>query len=87
MSDATNAHKKKLREWLRKYKTGLRCKQCGEDHIACLEFHHRDPSLKHKKVSQMPSEGYSVDSIMAEIAKCDVLCANCHAKLHYDNRT
>jgi hypothetical protein len=25
-------------------------------------------------------------SILAEIAKCDILCHNCHAKLHYEER-
>ncbi len=26
---------------------------------------------------------WSIDNILIEIAKCDVVCANCHSKIHY----
>ncbi|MDQ6660237.1 MAG: hypothetical protein M3Z24_04640 [Chloroflexota bacterium] len=29
-------------------------------------------------------DGYGVERIKREVAKCTVLCANCHAKLHYE---
>src|SRR5262245_39994915 len=35
-----------LREWLRERKSLLACALCGENHPACLEFHHADPSQK-----------------------------------------
>jgi hypothetical protein len=31
----------------------------------------------------MVSTGASRDRLMHEIAKCDVLCSNCHMELHY----
>lgn len=54
---------------------------CGENDIACLEFHHRDPS---KKKFQISNEGKhsSIKVLNEEIAKCDILCKNCHTKLH-----
>ena len=62
------------------YKTSHPCR-CGEDDITCLEFHHRDPS---KKKFQISNEGKhrSIQSLNKEIAKCDVLCKNCHTKVH-----
>jgi hypothetical protein len=57
------------------------CK-CGEDHPACLDFHHRDPSTK----SFCPNEGIKKcvkpSLMIEELAKCDVLCSNCHRKEH-----
>ena len=29
---------------------------------------------------------WSLDRIKSEAAKCDILCANCHRKLHYDEK-
>ena len=74
-------NKKQL--WLKTFKTGLRCLRCGESHPACLHFHHRDPSLKTDHIQTMICSGYSIERILLEIKKCDVLCANCHSKLHF----
>lgn len=51
---------------------------CGETHPAALDFDH----LRDKKygISDMVRQGYSWESIMTEIDKCQVLCANCHRK-------
>lgn len=55
------------------------CVDCGATDIVTLEFDHRDPSQKVMEVAAMLGRrSWSV--IAAEIAKCDVLCANCHRK-------
>ena len=56
------------------------CLRCGEKHPACLHFHHRDPSTKEENVSLLKN---SRSRIIGEAKKCDILCANCHAKEHY----
>lgn len=61
-------------------KEGHGCKVCGESDYRCLSFHHRDSSTKFKEVSRMLC--YSWKKIQDEIDKCDVLCENCHRKLH-----
>ncbi len=33
---------------------------------------------------RLVQHGYSLARIMAEIAKCDVRCRNCHAKVTYE---
>lgn len=65
---------------------GASCTRCGEDHPATLDFHHRDASEKEIGIAQLVNMGWSVARIDAEIAKCDVLCANCHRKLHWEQR-
>lgn len=65
-------------------KTQLRCTQCGENHPACLDFHHIDPSNKNYTVSEMMTAKFSWETIQKEIDKCIVLCANCHRKHHWD---
>lgn len=65
------------------YKAGLRC-ACGEKHPAALDFHHVEG--KRLGISQMLRGGYSFETVIAEVAKCVVMCANCHRKEHYKNR-
>ena len=72
-------------EWVNALKASLKCARCSEDHPACLEFHHRDRGEKRATISLVIWR-WSRKRIEAEIAKCDVLCANCHRKLHYDER-
>jgi hypothetical protein len=58
----------------------VRCLKCGETDRACLDFHH----LRDKKfsLSVVRRTKRSLQEIRDEIAKCVVLCANCHSKLH-----
>lgn len=75
-----------LREWLKDLKKDLKCSQCGEDHIACLDFHHLDPTEKDLSIAEAPSRGWSQTRALEEMKKCVVLCSNCHRKLHWSER-
>jgi hypothetical protein len=59
------------------------CSLCSENHPAVLDFHHRDRKTKVAGVNRMAQWGYSETRLRAEIAKCDVLCANCHRKVEH----
>ena len=76
--------KRKIRAWLNDIKSKMKCARCPESHIATLDFHHRDPTQKDANVSKILADTFSKKKILAEIDKCDVLCANCHRKLHHD---
>mgnify|MGYP002336179890 CR=1 FL=1 len=61
---------------------GGRCGGCGAAPIAAaLEFHHVDPGGKDFAIS---SDGVPRpwSAIVAELAKCVMLCANCHREVH-----
>ncbi len=72
--------------WYQELKKTLKCQKCSENHPACLVFHHRDPSTKKYEVSVLVQRISKRETILTEIAKCDVLCANCHAKHHYEDK-
>lgn len=58
---------------------GGACVVCGlEDHSAVYDFHHRDPSQKDFAISR----GKNWDIIAEELKKCDLVCSNCHRKIH-----
>jgi len=56
------------------------CIDCGETDPIVLEFDHRDDSKKYKDISTLVSQGYKLETVFAEINKCDVRCANCHRR-------
>lgn len=60
------------------------CGTCGEKDPSCLDFHHRDRTTKEGHIGEFRKFG--MKRLLAEIAKCDVLCANCHRKHHRDER-
>ena len=75
--------KAEIRLWLYEYKRdNLCCSNCGETHPAALDFHH--PGKKELGIAVMVNQGYSKESIMEEMEECEVICANCHRKLHFD---
>lgn len=71
--------------WFNEIKSKLKCSRCPETHQSTFDFHHKDPSTKLETVSNLVARGKSREIILAEIAKCEVLCANCHRKLHYNS--
>ena len=63
---------------------GGKCSICGYNKcIAALQFHHIDPSTKKHQLSMRQTGQMSWDDILEEAKKCQLLCANCHAELHY----
>ena len=64
----------------------LKCKVCGFDHPAALDFHHRDPEDKLRDISVLKWSGCSNETFIREIEKCDVLCSNCHRIEHWNEK-
>ena len=56
------------------------CVDCGESDPVVLEFDHRDRATKRLAIAQMIERRYSWQTILVEIEKCDVRCANCHRR-------
>jgi len=62
-----------------KIKMDAGCMDCGlrPKYAQVLEFDHRPDEIKLFHVSDRISTG-TMEDMLAEIAKCDVVCANCH---------
>ena len=57
-----------------------------EIHPAIIDFHHKKDKKKEMAISFMVANGYSIAKIKEELSKCQVVCANCHRKIHYNNK-
>lgn len=66
----------KRRFWMHRQKERP-CADCGQSYPHyVMDFDHRYGVTKVMKVSQIYKR--SMKTLKAEIAKCDVVCANCH---------
>lgn len=77
------ARKKRNVEFVQEYKRSHSCTRCGESEPCCLDFHHIDPSTKIGVIAWMAHRGFGLERIKEEIAKCEILCANCHRRFHF----
>lgn len=73
------------REHIKSYLKGHPCVDCGERDIIVLEFDHTSDN-KLYDVSALVFREVSIATIDAEIAKCEVRCANCHRRITYQRR-
>lgn len=62
---------------------GSACESCGyAKNYAAMEFHHREPRKKSFQLDLRSLSNRRWEVILKELAKCSLLCANCHAELH-----
>ena len=75
---------KQKRDFLAWYKMTRGCEECGyDDHPAALTLDHLNP--EDKKFNPADYGSHSWSDILHEVAKCRVLCANCHNIHSYNN--
>ena len=61
------------------------CRDCGYvGHPDEFDYHHIDPNTKIACVSDMLGT-YGRPKVIAEMAKCDIVCKPCHEQIHYPN--
>lgn len=83
--ELVNYNKQQFKRRLQEIKEDSGCVDCGEYNHIVLDFDH----LKDKKynISRMIHDGFSWAAIKKEIAKCEVVCANCHRIRTYNRIT
>jgi hypothetical protein len=89
-------HKQDVRPYIAQYQQRNRalvfehlrshpCVDCGEQDVVVLEFDHVREQ-KTDAVTQLVWRTVSVETLLAEIAKCDVRCVNCHRRKTHRER-
>ena len=76
--------KERNKQWLKTFLQDKNCTECGESDKAVLEFHHLDPATKSFCIANGISH-YSLTRLQQEVAKCGVICSNCHLRKHATN--
>jgi len=78
---------------IRRFKVIKGCKRCGfNKHHASLHFHHKNPVKKSFQIGteagKMGFGRYSKSKLRLkkEMGKCEVLCANCHAMVTFEEK-
>lgn len=62
---------------------GGECQRCGyKENLSSLAFHHRNPEEKEFTLSARELGMYKEERLFKEVAKCDLLCHNCHGAEH-----
>lgn len=60
---------------------GDKCSKCQQSFpYPIYNFHHRDPSTKEFQWQKLRLQ--SIETILRELSKCDLVCANCHTEGH-----
>lgn len=71
--------RQRTQAWLLEFLIDKSCVDCGETDPLLLEFDHRDGVDKEDAVTSLARKG-DRSAFEAEIAKCDIRCANCHRR-------
>ena len=71
--------REEARKYVWDYLSRKTCVDCGEYDPLVLTFDHVRGNKK-MNVSQMVNQGYSFEAIREEMAKCEVVCNNCHLR-------
>lgn len=76
-------HKKQM---VKDHLKNCACVVCGNKDFRVLEFDHINRKNKKYNISDMAGAGLGWKTILNEIKKCQVLCANCHRIKTYENK-
>ena len=85
-NERNTTRRQELRNFIQQQKIGKSCMRCGNADFRVLDFHHLDKDEKDSGLGQAVSKNWGKERILREIAKCQVLCANCHRIFHWEER-
>ena len=76
--ERTKGIRNDLRQRMLEYLQDKTCVVCGINDVRVLEFDHVNRATKSFSIARALTNTFSWSRILEEIAKCQILCANCH---------
>lgn len=78
-NERTNATRAIIRKWLKDQKEDNPCTDCGRYYrYYQMQFDHLPEFEKHFSLSDYKTHTKDIEVVKAEVAKCELVCANCH---------
>jgi len=75
------------RNFIKDYKKDNKCEICGYNkYPELLVFHHKNKKEKNQNINILMKTLKNMEIIKKEIRKCILLCPNCHAEVHLNER-
>lgn len=84
--ETKNILKGRRRGIIDQHKSKIGCNKCGIKDVRVLEFHHIDSKQKDFAIADYYYHQFGETRLVAELKKCEVLCANCHRIFHFEER-
>ena len=85
--EGSKRHRIKKRDELAAYKLEKGCADCGyKAHAAALDFDHLPGTTKSFDIGSAVTNAQDWKNVWNEVAKCEVVCANCHRVRTYVER-
>lgn len=79
-----NSLRERIRRYIRTIKATTPCADCGKKYHYCvMDFDHREGETKLFNLSSAWSQK-GQDKVEQEVAKCDIVCSNCHRMRTYN---
>lgn len=80
-----NRLRKEIRALILEYRTNNPCVDCAESDPVVLDFDHVR-GVKRFNIAHAATQGYELDAVITEMAKCEIRCANCHRRKTHRER-
>jgi hypothetical protein len=78
-AQANRDRRNQFRKVIDEAKAGVPCADCDIEYPSyVMDFDHRPGETKLHNISNGKMNFGSLEALLAEIAKCDIVCANCH---------
>ena len=79
--DRQTSSRASIRLWLKETKENTPCKDCGQYYrYYVMHFDHLPEFEKKFNIGRFKEFTGSLDVVKEEVAKCDLVCGNCHAE-------
>ena len=76
----SRGYRKRIREFIVYYKEANPCVDCNNYYPFCvMQFDHLPEFEKSFNIARFHEHTASLSEVKAEMAKCDLVCGNCHA--------